>query len=339
EAGLLGLVLGAAALVKLPGLFLAATPALATLTLPTLQAERLGRLAQLRTALLVALLLIAMLAPLHYGGAEQGKLGGTSLSERLGLMVANGADVGGWLARYLPAPLLALPLATLFLRGAGEAPLPRAMIFLLGAGLALHVIFLIVGSRVVPRYLMPAWPPLLLAAGVAGVELWRAGGSGRAPRRLFVAAAVGSSVAWGAWFAWHLARNPLAAPLAEVDRRQYLETWSAGHHLGVLLEEIRSVGRGGGVVVANHDQPRLLHLATVLYLREDPSVRLVSVDLTQPDAAEQLRAAAQGRPLLVPLDEQEQQAFDVERRLPELAVRRVVESPGGTMRFYLYELR
>ncbi|HWQ13585.1 MAG TPA: glycosyltransferase family 39 protein, partial [Roseiflexaceae bacterium] len=104
HAALLGTLLGLAALVKLPGLFLFAVPVLLSLALAP-PPDRARRALQLRSALLVALVFIAALAPLHYGGAERAKLGVATPAAQLAQIGANAAAAGDWLLRYLPAPL------------------------------------------------------------------------------------------------------------------------------------------------------------------------------------------------------------------------------------------
>jgi len=112
DAAVVGALLAVAALVKLAGLLLFAVPLLAVLLLPDSWAERRRRLGLLRTTLIIALACVAALAPLHYGGAERQKLAGEAPA-RLSVIIRNLGDVTAWTARYLPGPLLLLPLLLL----------------------------------------------------------------------------------------------------------------------------------------------------------------------------------------------------------------------------------
>jgi len=348
DALLVGALLGAASLVKLSGLLLLAVPVLAALILPAGRSGRLARLAPLRLALIVALAAVAVLAPFHYGGAERQKLGGDE--GRAGVLAHNAADAGDWLLRYLPGPVLLPPLLLLALRGrwrpkAEVAPLPggghapasvppsaaRLAAFLLLTGLAVAGAFVVVGTTLYPRYLLAAWPPLLLAAALGSAELWRMGAAWRATTVL--ALLVGGG--WGVNFAWRFATEPRTAPLAAADRRQYLEGWTAGQNLGPLLADLRAEARGG-LTVVNHTQPRLVNLATRIYLRDTPAVRFAELDLSAADAAARLANLAAGGPTVVVADRQVADAYALTERFPGLRLLRGYQNPDSPMQFLLF---
>jgi len=356
----LGALIAAAALVKLPGLLFALTPALAVLTLSA-PGERWRKLGQLRLSLIVALAALAALAPFHYGGAERPKIGG-ELS-RLALIGRNVDLVGIWLLRYLPGPLLILPLAAL---GAGAAPQVlmmlsgvggfaahtrqqinagaaqppprphREVLFLLAAGLAVPGAFAVIGGDISSRYILPAWPALLLAAALGAQILWGADRL-RGAARALVALSLGAAILWGGSFALRYSVDPRTAPLDAGDRRQYVETWTAGYGLPALLEHIQGVAAADGpITLALHDQPRLASLAGQIYLSANPQIHLAIIDLSAAQAPDQLRAQAAREPTYVMADAQVADVYGLRQRFPGLRVVQVVENPGGAMRFWLF---
>jgi 4-amino-4-deoxy-L-arabinose transferase-like glycosyltransferase len=359
EALGLGALVGAAALVKLSGLLLAATPVLAVLLLAP-PGERRRRLGQLRLSLIVALALLAALAPFHYGGAERQKMG-TQVS-RLELIGQNSLNIGLWLLRYLPGPLLALPLAAL---GAGAAPqtlmlfgvggraahtkqqinagaaLPpppphREVGFLLATGLSLPAAFAVVGGSLASRYVMPAWPALLLAAGLGAQLLWE-----RAERRVIgrglVLLSLGAAALWGGYFDLRYATDPRSAPLDTGDRWQYTQSWTAGYALFPLLDQVQeNAAAEGPITLVLQAQPRLATLGAQIYLSQRADIRLAEVELSQAEAPRQLRALAGREPTYVLADSQVAAAYGLPERFPGLTPVSEEANPGGAISFWLF---
>ncbi len=346
----LGALLAIAAMVKLPGLLFALTPPLAVLALSE-PGELRRRLGLLRLSLIVALAALAALAPFHYGGAERQKIGG-ELS-RLAMIGQNSAQIGLWLLRYLPGPLLILPLAAL---GAGAAARSyalldvdgktahiqqktnhprREMLFLLAAGLAVPGAFAVVGGGLASRYILPAWPALLLAAGLGVQILWQTDRA-RGAARALVILSVGAAALWGGYFDLRYSADPRTAPLDKSDRRQYVETWTAGYALPTLLETIRGIAAEGPITLALHDQSRLASLVGEIYLSTNPQIHLAAIDLSTAEAPDQLRALAARWPTYVLADAQVVDVYGLRQRFPGLRAVHVVENPGGMMRFWLF---
>jgi 4-amino-4-deoxy-L-arabinose transferase-like glycosyltransferase len=334
----IGMLIGVAMLVKLPGLFFVYVPIIAVLALAASRADMLRRLALLRVTALVVVAALVLLVLARYGIFERHKTVVGSFDERIVLMVDHGWTIGGWLLPYLPAPLLILPVLALVFARHLHACAWRAIVLLLSSGLALHALFLLIGNTLYPRYLMPSWPPLLLACAVGAAELWRMRGRLRWPARSVCVVAVGAALAWDTLFAVRLQHNPIDAAMVAADRSQYLETWTAGYRMPEIIDTVEVIAaEQQGILLVNHYQPRLIHLAPELYLARNLLVTQQSLNLQLADAPIQLRRLATRQPTYLLLDEEEDRVFDFARRFPDTRLLSTFENPLGTMRFYLYE--
>jgi 4-amino-4-deoxy-L-arabinose transferase-like glycosyltransferase len=223
ETALLGVLIGVAVMVKLTAVFLFWLPVLAVLTLRP-RAQWPMRLALLRTALIALLVCIALLSPWHYGGRELHKAEFRTLPERVERLIQNAEMSVHSLLLYLPAPLLAIvALAWAYRR---KPSTNKVVFWLVLSGGAFIGTLLVVGATVYPRYLMPAYPLLLLAGALCADRAWQ---ERRALHRTLVAAALTLALAWNSFFACQLWRDPLHAPLAPSNRHWYLGSWTAGY--------------------------------------------------------------------------------------------------------------
>ncbi|HJZ45546.1 MAG TPA: glycosyltransferase family 39 protein [Roseiflexaceae bacterium] len=339
QAVAIGIVIDLAMLAKFSGVFLCYVPVLVVLALTDSWAEARRRLLPLRSAAIVVLACLAALLLAKYGIDEASKAGVGSLGARLAQMSQYTWTLAGWLIAYLPAPLLIPPLLALALRRHIRADSWRILGLMLACGLALHAIFVLLGNTLYPRYVMPAWPALLIACAVGAIELWRIGGGLRWLARTLCVAAIGAALAWDVLFVVRLQRNPTDTPMVPLDRWQYLEAWTSGYTIPEILDTLRRMAvEQNGILLVNHYQPRLIHLAPEIYLSNDPLVVQQSLNLQLREAPAMLRQMAVLRPAYLLLDEEEQQAFDLEGRVPNIRLLRVFENPLRTMRFYLYEL-
>jgi len=331
DAAGVGALIALAGLVKLPGLFLFAIPVLAALLLPATRAERRRRAGLLRTALIIALIALAALAPFNYGGAESRKVGALDLAQQIGRFSSNLALAGEWLALTLP-----LPLALLALFGLRAPTARRHVALLLITGGLLHLVFAALGSVIYPRYFLPAWPSLLLAAGISAAELRHE----RAIMRSTGLALLAATIAWGGYFTVEYASHPARAPLAAIDRRQYIEAWTAGYGLPELYATLRTeAAQAGPMTLVSPVHERVVHIGPMIYLSDDPLIQHTTVDLRDPDAAAQLSALAVHRNIYLALDADEVQAFDIERRFPDLVHIQAWHNPYSTMTLHLYATR
>lgn len=346
QAAGVGALIGIANLVKISGLFFTAIPILAVLTLND-RAERWKRLSLLRMSVIVALLCIAVLAPFNYGGAESGRAGlsPVGLVERVGAIGRNVVLVASGLMVYLPGPLLLLPIVMLAMAAAVPTAPRRAIELLLSSSLVISMAYMVIGQSIYPRYLLSVWPLLLLTAAICVVALWQLPASIHLFTRSFCVIVLVASLAWDTYFAFQLMTNPLRAPLIAADRRQYLESWTAGHHIASIMNLLEQEARQHEEIVIVNPQifgktlNRLIHLAPQFYLRNNPHVRFALVDITTPDAPQQVQQLATERPTYLLLDEEEYQKLDFARRFPEAERLQVFENPLGTMRFYIYRMQ
>ncbi|MGQ9826794.1 MAG: ArnT family glycosyltransferase [Roseiflexus sp.] len=323
-----GALVALAGLVKLAGVFLFALPALALLvqTMPHELQHR--RWVMIRTALIVTLLALAAFAPFNYGGAENRKVGAldpTLQVERLG---QNLSHIGEWM-------MTAMPLPVPIIAGIGLATSPdrRQHLFLFLSAILFCLALATIGSVLYPRYILPAWTPILFAAGLSLSQYrqhWKA------LHRIGVALTL-ITFLWGAFFAFQYTRNPAYAPLTVADRRQYIEKWTAGYHTEEIVHQLRlEAERSGSIVLVSPLQLRLIHFAPKIYLDDDPRITFIDIDMLATDARQHLGDLAAQRPLYIALDAEEVRAFDIEQRFPELKCIREWRNPYSTMAFFLY---
>lgn len=323
-----GALVALAALVKLPGVFLFAFPTLTVLTCTMPPEQRHRRWEMVRTALIVTLLAIAAFAPFNYGGAESHKVGALDLTLQVARVGQNLYRIGEWIT-------MALPLSALIIASIGLATSPsrhRYLLLFLSGGLFCLALAAI-GSVLYPRYILPAWVPILFAAGLSLSQHRQQ----RQVLRGISAALTVITCLWGAFFAFQYIRNPAYAPLTDADRHQYVETWTAGYHLEEIVHLLRAEAeRSGSVILASPLQPRLIHLGLTLYLNDNPHIAFIEIDMQATDARQQLGHLAAQQPLYIALDAEEIAAFDIEQRFPELKRIREWRNPYSTMAFSLY---
>ena len=323
-----GALVALASLVKLPGVFLFALPALTMLirTMPPEQQHR--RWEMVRTALIVTLLAPAAFAPFNYGGAESHKVGALNLMLQIERVGQNLYQIGEWIT-------IAMPLSALMIAGIGLATSQtrRQHLFLfLSAGLFCLALAAI-GSVLYPRYILPAWVPILFAAGLSLSQH-------RQPRKSVHSISVALTLItclWGAFFAFQYVRNPAYAPLTTADRHQYVETWTAGYHVAEIVYQLRTEAeQSGSIILASPLQPRLIHLGPKIYLNDDPRIVFIDIDMQATDARQRLGDLAARRLLYMALDAEEVEAFNIEQRFPELKRIREWRNPYSAMTFFLY---
>ncbi|WP_232280222.1 ArnT family glycosyltransferase [Roseiflexus castenholzii] len=317
-----------ATLVKLPGLFLFALPALIIVTSAATPERRHQQWALLRTVLIMTLLAPASFAPFNYGGAENHKVGVFNLALQIERLTDNVRQIGEWLALTLPLPTLAL-----IGLGLSQRPTRRLILTLVAAACVFCMALATIGSVLYPRYILPAWPLLLV---VAGVGLSRLCHLPVALRGAGIAIALINAI-WGSFFAIQYAQNPAQAPLTTADRHQYIETWTAGYHLDEITLLLHTEAeQKGDIALLSPLQPRLIHIGPKVYLNGDPRISFVDVDVASDNARQLINEITTQRTVYVTLDAEEVVAFDIERRFPELKIIREWRNPHSDMAFYLY---
>lgn len=323
-----GALVALAGLVKLAGVFLFALPALALLVRTMPHELQYRRWVMIRTALIVTLLALAAFAPFNYGGAESHKVGALDLTLQVARVGQNLYRIGEWIT-------MALPLSALIIASIGLATSPnchRHLLLFLSGGLFCLALAAI-GSVLYPRYILPAWVPILFAAGLSLSQHRQQ----RQVLRGIRAALTVITCLWGAFFAFQYIRNPAYAPLTVPDRRQYIEKWTAGYHTEEIVHQLRlEAERSGSIMLVSPLQLRLIHFAPKIYLDDDPRITFIDIDMLATDARQHLGDLAAQRPLYIALDAEEVAAFDIEQRFPELKRIREWRNPYSTMAFSLY---
>jgi hypothetical protein len=330
QAMVLGGLIGLSALAKFYGLLFVSIPVLAILLLSV---DRKQRLAFVPTLVICALLPIVVLAPFHYGGYERDKAEFTGISSRIAALTQNGVLLSEWFTSYLPLPLLIPPLLFIVVGWRQRNAAWQRIVFLVGAALCLPVILFFFGNTLYSRYLMSSWPMLLLACAFSIKELWSLPWA-----RATCIVALGTALLWDGLFTIQLLRDPLQAPLVADDRRQYLETWSSGYGLSEVLDLSRQEAiRRHGILLINHDQPRLIHFSAMIYLRDDPLIQQTTLDITDPDSPLKAQQLAAKTPTYVLLDQQERDVYAFTTHFSNIRLVGQGQNPLGTMTFYLYE--
>jgi hypothetical protein len=323
-----GALVALASLVKLSGVFLFALPALTMIMRMMPPEQRHRRWEMVRTTLIATLLALAAFAPFNYGGAESHKVGALNLMLQIERVGQNLYRIGEWIT-------IAMPLSALMIAGIGLATSQtrRQHLFLfLSAGLFCLALAAI-GSVLYPRYILPAWVPILFAAGLSLSQHQQH----RVVLRSISAVLTLITCLWGAFFAFQYVRNPAYAPLTTTDRHQYVETWTAGYHMAEIVHQLRTEAeRSGSIILASPLQPRLIHLGPKIYLNDDPRIAFIDIDMHATDARQRLGDMAAQRSLYMALDAEEVEAFNIEQRFPELKRIREWRNPYSDMAFFLY---
>jgi hypothetical protein len=323
-----GALVALASLVKLSGVFLFALPALTMIMRMMPPEQRHRRWEMVRTTLIATLLALAAFAPFNYGGAESHKVGALNLTLQVERLGRNLYQIGEWIT-------IAMPLSVLIIASTGLATSQtrRQHLFLfLSAGLFCLALAAI-GSVLYPRYILPAWVPILFAAGLSLSQHQQH----RVVLRSISAVLTLITCLWGAFFAFQYVRNPAYAPLTTTDRHQYVETWTAGYHMAEIVHQLRTEAeRSGSIILASPLQPRLIHLGPKIYLNDDPRVAFIDIDMQATNARQRLGDMAAQRSLYIALDAEEVEAFNIEQRFPELKRIREWRNPYSAMTFFLY---
>lgn len=252
----LGLLLALSVFSKALGLLAFLTPALAFLTLPGRRRDTLRAFA---AAYVTGGLLVVY--PLWRFFSETSTVRAAidkSDAGPLGRAIENAPLAWEWISSLWTPPLLALAafgLAAAAWRRSG------AGLFLGGAVVLPLLAFLGISTLWFPRYLVFLTPPLAILAGASlagALQLgWRRTGGGAPPAWAFGAATV-LALAPALRFDYWLWRDPSRAPLAEVERFQFVDGWPSGYGVRdtvvFLREQLRR--RPSGVRVVLHSAAR-----------------------------------------------------------------------------------
>lgn len=334
---LVGSLLTLSVIVKLSGILLISMPVIAVLFLTKDRAERRARLLRLVFPLVIAGVVAAALVASGYGGFEGNKTSFGSVGQRIEQLWQQAQLYAVWMLLYLPAPIL-VPVGIVLLWERNTVSW-RAVAFLACCGTTLILTFLLVGTTAFSRYLMPAWPALLLAGAISAELLLRTPNGLRRSWQFVGAAAVGTTLLWNTFFVTRLFDDPAAAPLAAPDRYQYVESWTAGYHLPEIMAALEAEARrSNGIVLAVKQRVRLINVAPLIYLRDNPGITIEMIDLSDEAAPQRLNEIATQRPVYLLLDQDELHSYAFEQRFPHMRLVRSYANPVSAMHFYLYSV-
>jgi 4-amino-4-deoxy-L-arabinose transferase-like glycosyltransferase len=275
----LGVLLGAAVLAKVPGAVLLAWPAVALL-LPSAR--------EARRPLLAGLVLGALLAaaPVGYFLTHTAQLdekieAPEDEPESQGLLVENVGLAASWLWTSLTPPVALAALAGVGLalvRGGRE---PRLLVM----GAALPVLTFLPAFHWFPRYILPSAVPLLVLAAWAAVSAARAVPY---PYRALAGAVAGAVLLVPSLHGdVLLVTEPRQAPLPAVDRFQYLIGWPAGVAGDTAFRRVRAEAAGRpALVVVDSAGHSTVHYVLRTRFMNDPAVE---VRMSRLDSKEAMR--------------------------------------------------
>jgi 4-amino-4-deoxy-L-arabinose transferase-like glycosyltransferase len=272
----LGVLLGAAVLAKVPGAVLLAWPAVALL-LPSARASRRPLLAGLVLGALIAA------APVGYFLTHTAQLdekieAPEDEPETQGLLVENVGLAASWLWTSLTPPVALAALAGVGLAIARGGREPRLLVM----GAALPVLTFLPAFHWFPRYILPCAVPLLVLAAWAVVSAARAV---RHPYRAVAGAVAGAVLLVPCLYGdVLLVTEPRRAPLPPVDRFQYLIGWPAGVAGDAAWRRVRSEAAGRpALVVVDSAGHSTVHYVLRTRLMNDPDleVRMSRIDSSE----------------------------------------------------------
>ena len=90
---------------------------------------------------------------------------------------------------------------------------------------------------------------------------------------------------------WQLISKPESYPLPQIERRGYLEEWTAGFGIKQVAEQIKSLAKDKSVVVGSEGFFGTPFSALELYLNKVPNVRVVGVGVVVDKVPEKLQSA------------------------------------------------
>lgn len=88
-----------------------------------------------------------------------------------------------------------------------------------------------------------------------------------------------------------------------------------------------------------HNQSRLASLAGLIYLEQNPQIKIVELDLSQSDAPQRIESLIHVGvgPTYLLADSQVVEAYGLRERFPFLAPLRVAANPGKRISFWLFQ--
>lgn len=134
-------------------------------------------------------------------------------------------QIGPWLYQYLTWPVLLLVVVGILVNYKN---------WLLWLNWLTPLLLLIFSAKILfPRYLLPLWPFLLIYAADGFNWLVK-----KLPRPLRILTLV--FFAGQIWFSGQILKDPIVAPLPEIDRWQYITGWPSGYGVKDLVNYLKT---------------------------------------------------------------------------------------------------
>jgi hypothetical protein len=343
--------------IKAPGVLSVAFLLLAALLLGRRHVRALGQHA-IAAALTLGLYVFMIYGPL--GARFQSTLRGHSVEWRgpLSLVAAlwleNATALRDWLLGYVPGIWSGLLLAALLL------PLvlrSRAGWYLLGCcGLVvLPVVFF--GSGIYPRYVLPGLPVVAVLWGglVTGLAGWLrtlprwlpAGRSAAQGAAQWVGAPLSALAPAGllalvlplAWGSALIVTAPQQAPIAALDRWQYISGWPAGWGLAQATDALERDAAGRLVFVLTTPQRSVVRDFVYLRFLDHPTIKqYVEWEIRQGVRTSLAHWSAHGVPIYLVANGGREEPATIERHWPDATIVARVPKPGTASEIVVYRL-
>jgi 4-amino-4-deoxy-L-arabinose transferase-like glycosyltransferase len=230
-----------------------------------------------------------------------------------------------WLESYLSWPLLVLLLISLILALLKK----NQKVCLLFLWVLLpFLIEIITGKIIYPRYLLIIVPFILIITAWGVTTLWQLS---RPKFLLRSSLLLLISVLWIYYlsFDWFILTNPVAAPLIDWEKDQYLYSWSAGFGIKEIVSYLNQLPRDQEIWVATEGSFGTLPNGLEIYFERSPNIRIIGLGFPEnPLNSDLASALAEGKQIYL-VGNSDRFSFGDKKRLQLIAEYPRPVSPQG----------